>query len=194
MDVQPVTLSGRLVRLEPIDVRHAADLAQAASPELFTYHFPPPSLSAEGFRAQIEHLRKLPNWLPFAIVLAATGRAVGVTCYLDIRAKDRGLEIGFTWLAKDHHGSLINPECKYLLLRHAFDGLGALRAQLKTDSRNVQSQRAIEKLGAVREGTLRKQMVMPDGYVRDTVMYSITNDEWPRVRELLIARLGYEPE
>jgi len=193
MDIQPITLVGRLVRLEPLDVRHAEDLARAASPELFTHHFPPPALSTEGFRAQIEHLRKLANWLPFAIVLAETGRAVGVTCYLDIRAKDRGLEIGFTWLANEHHGSLINPECKYLLLRHAFAGLGTLRVQLKTDSRNVQSQRAIEKLGAVREGVLRKQMIMPNGYVRDTVMYSITNDEWPRVRELLVARLGYEP-
>jgi N-acetyltransferase len=193
VDVQPITLAGRLVRLVPIDVRHAADLAQAASPELFTYHFPPASLSAEGFRAQIEQIQKRPNSLPFSIVLVETGQAVGVTCYLDIRAKDRGLEIGFTWLARPYHGSLVNPECKFLLLQHAFEHLGAQRVQLKTDSRNRQSQRAIEKLGAVREGVLRKQMVMPDGYVRDTVMYSITADEWPRVRELLIARLGYVP-
>jgi RimJ/RimL family protein N-acetyltransferase len=126
-------------------------------------------------------------------VLAETGQAVGVTSYLDIRAKDRGLEIGFTWLARQHQGSRVNPECKFLLLRHAFDGLAAVRVQLKTDSRNLQSQRAIEKLGAVREGVLRKQMVMPDGYVRDTVMYSVTHDEWPRVRELLAERLGYVP-
>lgn len=194
MDVQPITLSGRLVRLEPIDVRHAADLAQSASPELFTYHFPPSSLSAEGFRAQIEHMRKLPNWLPFAIVLAETGQAVGVTCYLDIRAKDRGLEIGFTWLAKDHHGSLINPECKYLLLRHAFDSLGVRYAcNSRPTAATCRASGRLKNWCAVREGVLRKQMVMPNGYVRDTVMYSITNDEWPGVRDLLVARLGYQP-
>ncbi len=193
MDVQPITLAGRVARLEPIEPRHADDLAAAATPELFAYHFPPPALTPEGFRAQIEQAHLRPNWLPFAIVLVETGRAVGVTAYLDIRAKDRGLEIGFTWLAKHLHGSLVNPECKFLLLRHAFERLGAVRVQLKTDSRNVQSQRAIEKLGAVREGVLRKHIIMPDGHVRDSVMYSITDSEWPQVRELLIARLGYEP-
>jgi RimJ/RimL family protein N-acetyltransferase len=194
MDVQPITLAGRVARLEPIDQRHADDLAAAATPDLFTYHFPPPALTPEGFRAQIARSHERPNWMPFAIVLVETGRAVGVTAYLDIRAKDRGLEIGFTWLAKHLHGSLVNPECKFLLLRHAFERLGAVRVQLKTDSRNVQSQRAIEKLGAVREGVLRKHMVLPDGHVRDSVMYSITDDQWPEVREVLIARLGYEPD
>ena len=106
-----------------------------------------------------------------------------MTCYLDIRAKERGLEIGFTWLAKALQGTQVNPECKYLLLRHAFEEQHALRVQLKTDGRNKQSQRAIEKLGAVREGVLRKHMIMPDGYVRDTVMYSITERQnWPAGR------------
>ena len=90
-------------------------------------------------------------------------------------------------------GTPFNPECKYLLLRHAFREQQALRVQLKTDHRNKQSQRAIEKLGAVREGVLRKHMIMPDGHVRDTVMYSVTDNEWPAIESRLEARLGYVP-
>ncbi len=116
-----------------------------------------------------------------------------MTSYLDIRPQDRALEIGFTWVAKPYQATAVNPECKYLLLRHAFEEQGAVRVQLKTDLRNLQSQAAIAKLGAVREGVLRKHMVMPDGHVRDTVMYSVTNDEWPAVRRRLEERLGYAP-
>jgi ribosomal-protein-alanine N-acetyltransferase len=190
MQVEKVTLEGRSVRLEPLQERHAEALAEAASPELFAYHFPPAELTPEGFREQIRGLCGLPAWCPFATVLRASGRAIGITCYLDIRPEHRSLEIGFTWLGKPWQGSAVNPEAKLLLLRHAFETLGALRVQLKTDLRNSQSQRAIEKLGAVREGVLRKQMVLPDGHVRDTVMYAITDDEWPRVRDGLEARLA----
>ena len=116
-----------------------------------------------------------------------------MTCYLDIRPQDRALEIGFTWIGKPYQRTPVNPECKYLLFRHAFDDQQAVRVQLKTDLRNVQSQRAIEKLGAVREGVLRKHMIRPDGYMRDTVMYSVTADEWPEVRARLEKRLGYIP-
>ena len=135
----------------------------------------------------------MPGFCPFAIVARQQGGAVGVTSYLDIRPRDRALEIGFTWLAKPYQGTAINPECKYLLLRHAFEDQNAIRVQLKTDLRNVQSQGAIAKLGAVREGVLRKHMICPDGYIRDTVMYSIVADEWPQVRQRLEERLGYVP-
>ncbi len=193
MDIKPLVLAGRSAQLEPLAASHAESLAAAATPDLFIYHFPPPSFTPEGFRALIEHLARLSGFCPFAIVARDSGRAVGVTSYLDIRPRDRGLEIGFTWLAKPYQGSAINPECKYMLLRHAFDDQQAVRVQLKTDLRNVQSQRAIEKLGAVREGVLRKHMICPDGHVRDTVMYSIVADEWPAVRRRLEERLGYVP-
>lgn len=189
MDVAPVTLEGRHVRLEPLAERHAEALAEAASPELFDHHFPPAEFTPRGFRDQIVGLRALPDWCPFATVLRETQTAVGITCYLDIRPAHRALEIGFTWVGKPWQGSAVNPESKLLLLRHAFETLGAVRVQLKTDARNTQSQRAIEKLGAVREGVLRKQMILHDGYVRDTVMYSITDEEWPAVRERLEERL-----
>jgi RimJ/RimL family protein N-acetyltransferase len=190
MEVAPVTLEGRFVRLEPLDRRHAEALAEAASEDLFAYHFPPAELTPEGFAAQIEGLRTAPAWLPFAQVLRETDRAVGVTCYLDIQPHNRVLEIGFTWIGKPWQGTAVNPESKYLLLQHAFETLGALRVQLKTDLRNIQSQAALSKLGAVREGLLRKQMVMPDGHQRDTVMFSITDDEWPEVSRALLERLS----
>jgi ribosomal-protein-alanine N-acetyltransferase len=193
MNIQPITLEGRVARLEPLEARHADSLAEVATPDLFSYMFPPKELSVAGFREGIEHVRRLPGFCPFAIVLREHNRAIDITSYLDIRPRDRGVEIGFTWVAKPHQRTAVNPECKYLLLRHAFDEQGAVRVQLKTDLRNVQSQRAIEKLGAVREGVLRKHMTMPDGFIRDTVMYSITADEWPAVRERLEARLGYVP-
>ena len=193
MDVKPLVLEGRVARLEPLALSHAEDLAAAATPDIFTNTFPPPDYSPAGFRAMIGYIGGLLDWCPFAIVSPQTGKAVGMTCYLDIRTKDRGLEIGFTWLTRSLQGSHFNPECKYLLLRHAFREQQALRVQLKTDQRNKQSQRAIEKLGAVREGVLRKHMIMPDGHVRDTVMYSVTDTEWPAIESRLEARLGYVP-
>ena len=190
MEIKPIVLEGPAARLEPLAARHAQSLAEVATPDLFTYHFPPPEFTAAGFRALIGYISAMPGFCPFAIVEPKTGKAVGMTSYLDIRPQDRGLEIGFTWVAMPYQRTLINPQCKYLLLKHAFEDQNAVRVQLKTDLRNVQSQGAIEKLGAVREGVLRKHMVRPDGYIRDTVMYSIIADEWPAVRAKLEKRLG----
>ena len=190
---QPITLEGRIARLEPLAHHHAPGLLENADPEIYRYHTPPPDYSIAGFEQYIDNVNALENWLPFAIVLKESGAAIGVTCYLDIRVPHHGLEIGFTWLGFAHQGTKVNPECKYLLLRHAFDDLGAMRVQLKTDLRNVQSQRAIEKLGAQREGVHRKHMIIWDGSIRHTVMYAITDEDWPAVRAGLEARLGYAP-
>jgi RimJ/RimL family protein N-acetyltransferase len=110
---------------------------------------------------------------------------VGSTRYLDIRAKHRGLEIGGTWYDVAYQRTGVNTECKFLLLRHAFEVLQCARVQLKTDLRNERSQRAIERIGAMREGVLRNHVIMPDGYLRSTVMYSITHEEWPEVKSRL---------
>ena len=123
--------------------------------------------------------------MSFVIVRRSDERAVGMTAYLDIHSRDRWLEIGGTWLTPEMWRTPINTECKYLLLRHAFETLGCVRVQLKTDGRNVQSQRAIERLGAVKEGVLRKHMLTRGGYQRDTVMYSIVDMEWHAVKERL---------
>jgi RimJ/RimL family protein N-acetyltransferase len=111
--------------------------------------------------------------LPFAIIDLASGYAVGSTRYMAIVIRDRGLEIGWTWLSPFVQRTGVNTECKYLLLRHAFETLGAIRVQLKTHHDNVKSQRAIERIGATREGVLRNHMIMPDGSYRHSVYYSI---------------------
>jgi RimJ/RimL family protein N-acetyltransferase len=108
-----------------------------------------------------------------------------MTRYMTIEQANRGLEIGGTWYGKAHRRTAVNTECKYLLMRHAFETLGCIRVQLKTDSRNERSQRAIERLGATREGVLRKNMIMPDGYQRSSVMYSVIDDDWPSVKARL---------
>jgi RimJ/RimL family protein N-acetyltransferase len=121
-------------------------------------------------------------FLPFAIIDRATAGAIGSTRYLDISAHDRHVEIGWTWLGKNFWRTPLNTECKYLLLRHAFETLGCIRVSLKTDLRNERSQRAIERLGAVREGVWRRVVIMHDGYQRSSVFYSILDDEWQTVK------------
>ncbi len=128
--------------------------------------------------------------IPFAIVADRSGRAVGSTRFLEIRRPDRALEIGWTWLSLASQRTVINTECKYLLMRHVFEDLGALRVQLKTDGRNAAAQRAIERLGAVKEGVLRHQRMMWDGVYRDTVYYSILEPEWASVKARLEGFLG----
>ncbi|HYG64117.1 MAG TPA: GNAT family protein, partial [Thermoanaerobaculia bacterium] len=128
--------------------------------------------------------------LDFVLRLRETGEPVGCSAYLEIRPAHRGLEIGRTWIARRWQGTRVNPESKYVLLRHAFEALGAVRVQFKTDFNNLHSQRAIEKLGARREGVLRRYQMRANGSFRDTVMYSITDGEWPEVRAGLEARLA----
>ncbi len=194
MNVEPISLQGRTVRLEPLGLHHTPALMQAADPQIFTY-IPgrPTGWTQPAFDHYVEQLLLQEDMCPFAAILCETGRACGVTTYMDIRPAHRGLEIGSTWLGRAYWGTPVNPECKYLLLRHAFEQLGAIRVQLKTDARNLHSQAAIAKLGAKLEGTLRKHIVMPDGFFRDTVMFSITDDEWPTVKAGLLDRLGYAP-
>lgn len=194
MQLAPVTLEDRTVRLEPLRLTHLDDLTVAGSaPETWAYFACGPVTTREQMRDWIE--QKLPleangSIYSFAIVLRATGRAVGSTSYLDVSRPDRRLEIGSTWLHASVRRSAVNTACKLLLLQHAFDTLGANRVQLKTDARNLRSQAAIERLGARREGVLRAHMVMWDGYIRDTVMYSVIAPEWPEVKQRLLGLLA----
>jgi RimJ/RimL family protein N-acetyltransferase len=193
MNPTPVVLYGDTVRLEPLDPSHAEDLlAAGADPDIWRYMPIPQPGSAAEVRKWIDDAWKLAatgEQLPFAIMDAETGRAVGSTRYLEIHRNWRTMEIGWTWLAASVQRSAVNTEVKLLLLKHAFEDHGALRVQFKTDGRNLRSQRAIERLGAVKEGVLRKQRINHDGYVRDAVYYSILDDEWPAVKERLTALL-----
>jgi N-acetyltransferase len=197
MDPQPLTLAGRHVRLEPLTADHAADLfaVLSADPSVWRWWRVPPPDDLAGMQALLAADLKEQaggSRIVFVQAEARTGRVVGSTSYLNISRPDRGLEIGSTWLGKPWQRTGINTEAKYLLLRHAFEELGAVRVQLKTDARNVQSQAAIERLGAVREGVLRKHMLVRDGHLRDSVMYSVTDDEWPAVKARLEAWLTRE--
>lgn len=196
MVVRPVTLHGKVVRVEPLATTHAAALyAAAQDPAIWRYLPTDASVSETAMGewiAQALAQREAGSQMPFAIVEEATNTPVGSTRYLNIMPHDRGLEIGWTWLTPRVQRTAVNTECKYLLLRHAFEELGAIRVQIKTDSRNTISQRAIERLGAVREGVLRKYQIVRDDYQRDTVMYSIIDDEWPAVKSKLEAFLARE--
>jgi len=194
MNPTPVVLYGDAVRLEPLDVTHADDLlAAGADPDIWRYlPIPQPRTWAE-VRQWIDQAWKLAatgDELPFALIDPESGRAVGSTRYLDIHRDWRTLEIGWTWLAASAQRTAVNTETKLLLLTHAFEDQGALRVQFKTDARNLRSQQAIERLGAVKEGVLRKYRIAHDGYVKDGVFYSIVDDEWPAVKARLAARLA----
>lgn len=174
--------------LAPATLDHAADLAEVADPSAFTYSLVaiPPTYDEAGFRFHIQELRRL--YVPY--VMLSDGKAVGVTCYLDIREAHRGVEIGCTWIGTPYRGTRVNPAAKLLMLERAFEELDCERVQLKCDGRNRHSMNAIAKLGATHEGNLRRHMILPDGYVRDTIMFSILREEWPGVRAGLLERLS----
>jgi N-acetyltransferase len=190
-DVAPVRLDGETIRLEPLSRDHAQALFRHAWPEVFHWFLDfPRDASYVAFEAFLDRTLAQPNGLDFVMLLKATGEPIGATSYLEIRQPHNGLEIGRTWIAPPHQGSRVNPESKHLLLRHAFEELGVERVQLKTDLNNVHSQRAIEKLGARREGVLRCYQCRANGTMRDTVMYSIIAAEWPDLKNALEARLA----
>jgi RimJ/RimL family protein N-acetyltransferase len=191
---QPVRLSGRHVRLEPLESRHLpALLAAAQDPGIFQWFLTPPlgdeaemtKWVEDGLRAQAAGTE-----VAWATVRLADGRVVGSTRFLDIRRANRGLEIGHTWLAPEAQRTPLNTEAKFLQLRYAFETLGAWRVQLKTDERNQRSRDAIARIGANFEGILRRYQARHDGFVRNTAMFSITADDWPAVKAGLEAKLA----
>lgn len=190
----PVTLQGKWARLEPLTLVHADQLFSVAQDDDIWRHMPVPTPHrVEDVRAWIQDALDMQSRgmvLPFAIIDLASNQAVGSTRYLDISAHDRHVEIGWTWLGKNFWRTPINTECKYLLLQHAFETLGCIRVSLKTDLRNERSQRAIERIGAQREGIWRRVVIMHDGYQRSSVFYSILDDEWQTVRARLQEKMN----
>lgn len=189
----PITLTGRSVRLEPLSLDHVPGLAEVGCDDriwqLMLYGL---IRSESDMRRWVESLLEAQasgTDLPFAVVHLASGRLAGATRYLEMRPEHRALEIGGTWYGLDFQRTAVNSECKYLLLKYAFEKLGCVRVQFKADLRNERSWRAIERIGAVREGVLRNHFIMPDGVRRDSVYYSILDTEWPvaqaRLEELL---------
>jgi len=193
-------LEGSLVRLEPLDVRHATDLAAAAEEDRGRYDFTlVPRGTEVGGYLDAQFARTAQGLVPFAQIRRSDGRAVGCTAYWDPRlwpGRDelRAIEIGFTWLAASAQGSGINAEAKLLLMSHAFDVLGVARVDFKTDARNARSRQALAALGATFEGVLRSWSMSwapgDEGQLRDSAMYSVIAAEWDAVRSRLTARLA----
>ena len=190
---QPVILTGKTVRLEPLTEAHVPDLAAAGRDESIWRYMLYGNIQTEeqmlGWVRDLIARQARGTDLPFAVIFLEQGRAVGATRYLDIRPADRAVEIGGTWYGLAYQRTAVNTECKYLLLQYAFERLGCVRVQFKTDARNERSQRAIERLGAIKEGTLRNHMVLSDGTLRHSVYYSIIESEWPGVKVALERKL-----
>src|SRR5512140_1545294 len=194
MRVEPVTLTGRFVRLEPLSEEHVSGLTAIGLEEDIWRYMPYGQMRNEDdIRNWVRHMLELRMEgadMPFAVMDLASGCVAGCTRFLEIRPAHRGLEIGGTWYGAAYRRTRVNTESKYLLLEHAFERLHCLRVQIKTDSRNVRSQRAIERLGAVREGMLRNHLILPDGHVRHSIYYSILDTEWPAVKARLLEMLA----
>jgi len=193
MVVKPIVLLGKHVRLEPLSEAHVPGLAEIGVGQNFWHFMLYGDMNSEA---------DIQNWvldimsrgqrgtdLPFTVIHLESGRVAGATRYLNIAPNDRGLEIGGTWYGTEFQRSAVNTECKYLLMSHAFETLHAIRVQLKTDLINERSQRAIERLGAKKEGILRNHMILPDGRIRDSVFYSILDREWLAVKKNLEAMM-----
>ena len=192
MNLDHRTLTGRFVRLEPLGPQHADDLAAFASDErIWTYLDEPTPwdrAAVESFIAAARADQDRYARLRYAVVDQTTAQAIGSTSYIDIRPADRGVEIGWTWISPAAWGTGANTEAKYLLLSHAFDA-GAIRVAIKTDLRNTRSQRAIDHLGATREGVWRNHRILSTGEYRHSVYYSVIDSEWPTVRDHLRSRI-----
>ncbi len=188
------TLVGDRVRLEPLSDSHAADLAEAVAVgdlwrTWYATHIAAPDDMADDIRARIA-LHRAGTQVPWAVIDTRTGRAVGITTLLNLEPEHRRLEIGSTWLGREAQRTGINTEAKLLLLGHAFESLGCIAVEFRVHWHNQQSRAAVARLGAKQDGVLRNHRVWPDGTIRDTVVFSIIDGEWPTVRQSLTQRLA----
>lgn len=187
--IKAVTLEGATVRLEPMIAHHAPGLLESAKNERIWDFMsaPQPKSLADMEKLVAEALDERQSGVgqPFVIIHRQSGAIAGSTRCYDFRPAHRAMEIGWTWVGAPWQRTAVNTEAKLLLLTHGFEAMELVRIQLKTDGRNLRSRQAIERLGATREGTLRKHMRLWNGYTRDTVFYSILAEEWPQVKERL---------
>ncbi len=191
-----ITLENVVVKLKPLELSDTQGLLEAGSyPEIWS-HMSTTIEKREDVNSFVENALKAKNEkteFPFVIVDKQSGDIIGSTRFMDIDDKHQRLEIGYTWLTPAYWRTAINTNCKYLLLRYSFEHLHLQRVQIKTDHDNIRSQKAIERIGATKEGILRNHMIRKDGTTRHTVIYSITIEEWPQVKmhlERLLVQLG----
>lgn len=190
-NLNPIILNGHHVTLEPCNESHRNELRAAAQDErIWIYN----GTKGLGLRFDPWFDKALKNLetrqqIPFIVRRIRDGEVIGSTRYYDISPEHYRLTIGYTWYMLDAWGSVVNPECKYLLLSHAFEVLQMNRVEFVTDVRNLRSRAAIKKLGAIEEGILRRHMILEDGFIRDTVVYSIINPDWAEVKAQLLNRI-----
>jgi len=192
MLIQPVVLSGRRVRLEPLSLDHLDALSAVGLDQEIWRWIPYRVSSREEMRAFIENALQLQaegSALPFATVEQSTNLVVGSTRFMNIDKPNRHVEIGSTWIGRNWQRTFVNTEAKYLMLRHAFEVLGCFRVELKTDVLNEKSRNAISRIGAKEEGIFRKHVVCWDGRIRDSIWFSIIDSEWPGVKAELEEKL-----
>lgn len=193
MLVEPVTLEGRHVRLEPLSLEHHAALCEVGLDEDLWRWIPHPVTTPEEMRAYIEAAlegQASGGFLPFATIEKSSGRVIGSTRYGNIEREHHRVEIGWTWIGRAWQRTSINTEAKYLMLRHAFETLGCMRVEFKTDSLNERSRNAIGRLGAKEEGIFRNHMITSTGRIRHTAYFSIIDSEWPSVKAGLEEKLS----
>ena len=191
MNITPVTLAGKHVRLAPMDEAAIPALQEAArDPAIWNWSGPgtEPERVAAYVHLALENQRKGID-LPFVAIDLASGAVAGSTRYMAIDTKHKRVEIGSTWLNPRYQRTPVNTEAKFLMLAHAFETLGCIRVEFKTHHRNAQSQNALKRIGAIHEGTLRQHMIHTDGTLRDSVYFSILDTEWPTVKTMLEAKL-----
>jgi len=189
----PITLTGKHVRLEPLSEDHVSALTKIGAGQDFWRFMVYGDINTEadirGWVREMLRRAKQGTDVPFVVTHLASGRVAGATRYMNMMPKDRGLEIGGTWYGTEFQRTAVNTECKYLLMTYAFETLHVIRVQLKADSLNERSQRAIERIGAKKEGILRNHMILPDGRIRHSVFYSVLDSEWAEVKKNLEAML-----
>jgi RimJ/RimL family protein N-acetyltransferase len=192
MVVEPVTLEGRFVRLEPMEISHVDALSRVGlDPDLWTW-IPSAVVTPEDMRHYVETAlsdRAAGRALPFVTVEKATNTIVGSSRFMAIDTTHRRVEIGGTWIARPYHRTFVNTEAKLLMLQHAFEHWGCIRVELKTDRLNERSRNAIARIGATEEGIFRQHMITASGRLRDSVYFSILDREWPAIKIRLSARM-----
>lgn len=190
--LQPVTLAGEVVRLEPLTASHAEPLAQVGlDPELWRLQ-PEPVQTLDDMQRYVDRAlagQRDGNCLPFVIVRQDNGQVIGATRYMDIALAHKRLEIGGTWLTPASQRSGANTEAKFLLLQHAFETIGIMRIVFKTELSNMQSRQAILRIGGVEEGVFRKHLIAQSGRARDMVYFAILDEDWPAVKARLLMRM-----
>jgi N-acetyltransferase len=185
-------LENNRIKLLPLQIEHAKDLFHINSLEVWDFMLKKvkEELDMVEYVASKIKLREQMKALPFVVILKDTNEVVGTTSLYEIDFNHKSCEVGATWYAPKFQRTFVNSDCKYLLLQYCFEELGFIRVQFKTDERNIRSQKAIERLGAVREGILRNEKILEDGFIRNTVLYSIIKDDWSTIKQGFMDREG----